>query len=100
MSNRRVPESPTGSTQSLFDDNAPRDAEASRESSGNRIIPRALLMLALATSALGLLSFPIGEYDDSILMVGARLVARGKLPYIDFYTHYGPLGYTILSRLL
>jgi len=51
-------------------------------------------------SVLGLLSFPTDGYDNSILMVGARLVANGKLPYVDFYTHYGPLGYTALAALV
>jgi hypothetical protein len=64
------------------------------------LLPRALTALVLVASGLGLLSLPISGYDDSILMVGARLIERGKLPYIDFYTHYGPLGYTILSSLL
>ncbi len=39
-------------------------------------------------------------YDDSLLLLGARLVTLGKTPYIDFYTHYGPLGYTILDLLV
>src|SRR5436309_7439697 len=64
------------------------------------VVPRTLTLFVLTISALGLLSFPIGGYDDSLLMVGARLVASGKLPYKDFYTHYGPLGYTILAALL
>jgi hypothetical protein len=64
-----------------------------------RRIPRILTALILAASALGLLSTPIGEYDDSILLVGARLVESGKTPYTDFYAHYGPFGYTVLSAL-
>lgn len=64
------------------------------------IAPRAITLLVVAASALGLLSFPIGFYDDSILLMGARLVAAGKTPYIDFYSHYGPFGYTVLSVLL
>jgi hypothetical protein len=64
------------------------------------MIPRLLTVLVLAASALGLLSVPVNLYDDSLLLLGARLVAGGKTPYIDFYTHYGPLGYTILSFLV
>ena len=64
------------------------------------LVPRLLTALVLAASALGLLSVPVGIYDDSLLLLGARLVASGKTPYLDFYTHYGPLGYTILAFLL
>jgi hypothetical protein len=117
MINRRIPESPTGSTQSLLDDGATMDAGASGESSGirsgslprggfrgtnlrHRVAPRVFTFLALGASALGLLSVPVGIYDDSLLLLGARLVAGGKTPYVDFYTHYGPLGYTILTFLV
>jgi hypothetical protein len=62
--------------------------------------PRALALLALASSWLGLLSFPVGEYDDSILLVGSRLVGSGRTPYLDFYSHYGPFGYTLLAGLM
>jgi hypothetical protein len=64
------------------------------------LVPRLLTVLVLAASALGLLSVPVNVYDDSLLLLGARLVTVGKLPYIDFYTHYGPLGYTILALLV
>ncbi|MGA7990805.1 MAG: hypothetical protein WCC53_05180 [Thermoanaerobaculia bacterium] len=79
-----------------------RLAENRRES-GSRtssLVPRILTLLVLAASALGLLSVPVNVYDDSLFLLGARLVASGKTPYIDFYTHYGPLGYTILAFLL
>ena len=39
-------------------------------------------------------------YDDSLLLLGARLVAAGKLPYRDFYSHYGPFGYAVLAPAL
>ena len=64
------------------------------------LVPRLLTALVLAASALGLLSVPVSIYDDSVLLLGARLVAGGKTPYLDFYTHYGPLGYTIQAFLL
>ena len=66
----------------------------------NSAAPRLLTVIALGASTLGLLSVPISNYDDSLLLVGARLVGVGKTPYIDFYSHYGPLGYTILSALV
>jgi hypothetical protein len=64
------------------------------------LVARILTGLILMASALGLLSAPIGFYDDSLFLLGARLVAIGKTPYVDFYTHYGPLGYTILAFLV
>jgi hypothetical protein len=66
----------------------------------SKVIPRVLTVLVLIASALGLLSVPVGIFDDSLLLLGARLVAGGKAPYIDFYTHYGPVGYTILAFLV
>ncbi len=42
----------------------------------------------------------LGVYDDSLLLVGARLSGAGWLPYRDFYTHYGPLGFEALAPLL
>ena len=64
------------------------------------VVPRLLTVFVLAASAIGLLSIPLNDYDDSLLLLGARLVAVGKTPYVDFYTHYGPLGYTILAFLV
>jgi len=69
-------------------------------SSLGSLVPRLLTALTLAASALGLLSLPASSYDDSLMLLGARLVAAGKIPYIDFYTHYGPLGSTILAFLV
>ena len=42
----------------------------------------------------------LGVYDDSLLLVGARLSGAGWLPYRDFYTHYGPLGFAALAPVL
>jgi hypothetical protein len=64
------------------------------------LIPRALTGAIVIASSLGLLSVPLGIYDDSLLVLGARLVREGNLPYLDFYTHYGPFGYTILGPLI
>jgi hypothetical protein len=64
------------------------------------LVPRLLTGLVLAASAIGLLSIPLNDYDDSLLLLGARLVSSGKIPYVDFYTHYGPLGYTIMAILV
>jgi hypothetical protein len=62
-------------------------------------VARGLTALTVLASLLGLLSIPMSVYDDSLMIVGARLVAAGKLPYLDFYTHYGPLGYTLIESL-
>ncbi len=42
----------------------------------------------------------LGVYDDSLLLLGARLSGAGWLPYRDFYSHYGPLGYAALAPVL
>jgi hypothetical protein len=42
---------------------------------------------------------PLNFYDEPILLLGGRLVAAGRVPYQDFYTHYGPLGYALISWL-
>lgn len=55
---------------------------------------------ALIVSVLGLLCLRIDLFDDSAMLLGARLVRAGKLPYVDFYTHYGPLGFSVLGRFL
>lgn len=63
-------------------------------------VASALAAAAVVLSALGLLCTRVGVYDDSLLLVGARLVGAGWLPYRDFYTHYGPLGYFILEPVM
>ncbi|GEM_PF-2497342 len=98
----RVTESPGGSTRSPLVQMPSVGLAASRCVPGffsGSLFPRLLTVLVLAASALGLLSIPVEIYDDSLLLLGARLVTGGKTPYIDFYTHYGPLGYTILAFL-
>jgi hypothetical protein len=61
---------------------------------------RGLTAIVVILSSVGLFSIPLGEYDDSLLLVGARLISAGELPYLDFYTHYGPFGYTLLELLI
>jgi len=63
------------------------------------VAARFATFLVLVASAIGLLSTPIGDYDDSLMLMGARLTAAGRIPYVDFYSHYGPLGFTLLSTL-
>jgi hypothetical protein len=58
----------------------------------------AILIAAIfLLSVLALLQIRVDVYDESALLLGARLVRNGRLPYIDFYTHYGPLGYTLIA---
>jgi hypothetical protein len=58
---------------------------------------RAATLVVLAASVFGLLCLRIDLYDDCAMLLGARLVQAGRLPYRDFYTHYGPLIYDFLS---
>ena len=59
-----------------------------------------LLGAAWLASLAGLLSVPLDLYDECLLLVGGRAVRAGELPYRDFYTHYGPLGYELISWFL
>ncbi len=53
----------------------------------------------LATSA-GLLWISMDRYDEPSLALGGRIVRAGGLPYVDFYTHYGPFGYSLMALFL
>jgi hypothetical protein len=61
----------------------------------SRVPAQATAILAIAASALGLLCVRIEPFDDGALLMGARMVRAGNLPYRDFYTLYGPFGYTL-----
>lgn len=61
----------------------------------SRVLPEVLTGLVAVLSALGLLCTRVDFYDDSLLLMGGRLVRGGWLPYVDFYTHYGPFAYTV-----
>ena len=63
-------------------------------------MPAVATILAVLLSAVGLLCIRVGVFDDSLLLLGARLVGAGETPYRDFYTHYGPLGYVALAPVL
>jgi hypothetical protein len=66
----------------------------------SRVLPEALTGLVAVLSALGLLCTRVDFYDDSALLMGGRLVRAGWLPYVDFYTHYGPFAYTVQGLFL
>jgi hypothetical protein len=66
-----------------------------KESGLSCSLPATAVIAVLLASAAGLLCTRIGNYDDSILLMGARMVRAGRLPYVDFYTHYGPLGFSL-----
>jgi hypothetical protein len=68
-------------------------------SAWSRRLPALALAAVLLVSALGLLCTRIGDYDDGILLLGARLVLAGQVPYRDFYAHYGPLGFSLQALL-
>jgi hypothetical protein len=66
----------------------------------SRVLPEALTGLVAVLSVLGLLCTRVDFYDDSALLMGGRLVRAGWLPYVDFYTHYGPFAYTVQGYFL
>ena len=70
------------------------------DSSVQPILARGLSAVIFALSVWGLFSMRLGDYDDSLLVIGSRLVEAGKLPFVDFYSHYGPLGYTLFALLM
>jgi hypothetical protein len=80
----------------------PSDLGVPKNTAGrlSRLLAHAALLVVLLGSILGVLSKRIGPYDESALLLGARLVRDGKFPYVDFYTYYGPLGYSLLSPFL
>lgn len=65
--------------------------------------PTAALWIVLAAALCclpGFLESPLGPYDESALVLGARLMNNGLLPYVDFYTIYGPLAYDLMRPFL
>ena len=68
-------------------------------SAGRRFVAAVVLLGTIAT-VLGLLCIRIEPFDDGALLMGARMTRAGALPYVDFYTLYGPFGYTLLGWLL
>lgn len=45
----------------------------------------------VALAALACLGRPLGEFDESLPLVQARLMRQGLTPYTDFFSHYPPL---------
>lgn len=43
------------------------------------------------------LCFPYRNYDDAIVLYGAELVSKGKIPYRDFWTIYSPGVFYLLA---
>ncbi len=66
----------------------------------SRVLPEALTGLVALLSVLGLLCTRVDFYDDSALLMGGRLMRADWLPYVDFYTHYGPFAYSIQGFFL
>jgi len=63
-------------------------------------VPTAGLAAAWIASCVGLLYISMDLYDEPTLALGGRIVRAGGLPYLDFYTHYGPLGYSLIAVFL
>src|SRR5215471_2969562 len=82
----------------------PRTATAGDAAALTRSRSRSIGFLGLLAVILGslpgFLESPIGFYDESAVLLGARLRSQGLLPYADFYTNYGPLGYDLMRPFL
>jgi hypothetical protein len=74
-------------------------ARAVTPSAAGAAVAAALALVGIASVA-GLLWIPLDLYDEPALAVGGRIVREGGLPYLDFYTHYGPLGYSLMAFFL
>jgi hypothetical protein len=81
---------------SLASEDSPAGRPASTAAAAGWIAGAAVFLV----SVLGLLCLRMDFFDDSAMVLGARLVRAGKLPYLDFYTHYGPLGFSLLGGFL
>jgi hypothetical protein len=68
--------------------------------SGTGTAAAAALAAVWIASLAGLLWIPLDLYDEPALALGARIVRSGGFPYVDFYTHYGPLGYGLMALFL
>jgi len=79
-------------------DTASRASRAKPASGAGKLL--VVLAALFAGCVAGLFSRTMDLYDESILVLGARLVRAGQLPYVDFYAHYGPLGFNLMSWFL
>ncbi len=59
-----------------------------------------IVLLVMLCCLPGYLETPIGPFDESAVVLGARLMNSGFLPYVDFYTNYGPLAYDLMRPFL
>ena len=75
------------------------EAVASRRFAG-WAAPTIGLSAAWLATFVGLLFISMDLYDEPSLALGGRIVEAGGLPYLDFYTHYGPLGYSLMALFL
>jgi hypothetical protein len=57
----------------------------------------ALIVLAALLPGLGFIDIPIQAHDEGLLLVNSAAVADGAVPYRDFATTYGPIGYHVLD---
>jgi len=71
-----------------------------RIGSGTAVLAAVAVAATMLATSLGLFGYALGPYDECALALGGRLVAAGALPYRDFYTTYGPLGYTLMAPLV
>ncbi|MBC7780210.1 MAG: glycosyltransferase family 39 protein [Proteobacteria bacterium] len=58
----------------------------------------ALFVLAIVVQIVGMNRI-VGAYDEGLMLYGAQRVARGDVPYRDFWTMYGPGGFYVTAWL-
>ena len=56
-----------------------------------------MVCLYVAIVVIAVLGGPIGYFDESIMLVSARLVQQGFKPHIDFWSTYPPVYYYVAA---
>src|SRR5438093_4914216 len=62
------------------------------------LLGASLLAIGLWSAAVAL-RFPVGPYDEGLLLTNARLIQRGLVPHRDFYTQYAPGMYLLIAAI-
>jgi hypothetical protein len=61
------------------------------------VAPFALVITAAILPVWGILLAPLATQDEAILLVFPEQLLSGRLPHRDFFTVYGPGGYSVLA---